>query len=290
MGIRFSHTTRLRAVSISTAVNAFLQAPRVGTVLATFTRSCYLDLAGRIVAVVLPDLLNGPLNLVVAVDSSFTFDSLPVGAPVSSSSRLIRVGDAVEISLEQTSAWTPAVAGWDDTELPRIRANLRMISSLLQTEAPDGSFAAYVHDPTRLQARALEAMDLLESGLAQPSAELLQTAARQLAGLGSGLTPSGDDVLVGTLICLSVIPGDDHRALRDAILAATQGRTTRISEAYLAAAARGEASETWHNLLRSLKESEDTAIASATRRLLAFGETSGADMLAGFVLATRALI
>lgn len=285
-----SSPTRLRAISLSRPLREFLRAPRAGTLLATFSRSAYLDLDGRILAMVLPDLLNGPLNLVVAVDPDFTFDSLPVGAPVSGSARLIRVGDAVEISLEQTSVWNPAVAGWDYTERSRIRANLRMIGSLLRTDAPDGSFAAYFHDPTRLPARALEAMNLLESGLAQPSAELLQTAARQLAGLGSGLTPSGDDVLVGTLICLSVIPGDDHRARRDAMLAATQGRTTRISEAYLAAAARGEAGEAWHDLVRSLRESENTTIESATRRVMAFGETSGADMLAGFVLTGRALI
>lgn len=281
---------RLRAISVSRPLREFLRSPRAGTVLATFSRSAYLDLDGQILAVVLPELLNGPLNLVVAVDSGFTFDRLPVGAPVSGSARLIRVGEEVEISLEQTSVWNPAVAGWDYAELPRIRANLRMIGSLLRTEAPEGSFAAYLHDPTRLPARALEAMNLLESGLAPPSSELLQTVARQLAGLGSGLTPSGDDVLVGALICLSVLPGDGLRALREAILAATQGRTTRISEAYLAAAARGEAGEAWHDLVRSLKESEKTTIEPAIRRVLAFGETSGADMLAGFVLTGRALI
>ncbi len=209
---------------------------------------------------------------------------------MSGSARLIHVGEGVEITLEQASTWNPAVAGWEHPELSRIRANLRMIGSLLQAEAPEGSFAAYFHDPTPLPARALKAMNLLGRGLAQPSAELLQAAARQLAGLGSGLTPSGDDVLVGTLICLSVLPGDDHRARRHAMLAATVGRTTRISEAYLAAAARGDAGEAWHDLLRSLRESEKTTIESASRRVMAFGETSGADMLAGFVLTARALI
>lgn len=281
---------RLRAISLSRPIYEFLRTPHTGTVLATFVRSCYLDLDGQIVVVVLPDLLNGPLNLVVAADSGFTFDSLPVGAPVSGSPLFIRVGDAVEISLEQSSVWNPAVAGWDHTNLSRIRANLRMVSSLVQTEAPDGSFAAYFHDPARLPARAIEAMKLLEGGLAQPSVELVEAAARQLAGLGGGLTPSGDDVLVGTLICLTVLPGGDHRAPRGAILAATQGRTTRISAAYLASASRGEAGEAWHDLMRSLAESDRTAVESATRGVIAFGETSGADMLAGFLLAARALI
>ncbi|HET6782142.1 MAG TPA: DUF2877 domain-containing protein, partial [bacterium] len=62
------------------------------------------------------------------------------------------------------------------------------------------------------------------------------------------------------------------------------------SEAYLMAAARGEAGEAWHRLLRVLPNGDRAAIASATRRVMAFGETSGSDMLAGFTVAFSTLI
>ncbi|MBI2122853.1 MAG: DUF2877 domain-containing protein [Armatimonadetes bacterium] len=284
-----SSIARLRSVSISKPVHAFLQVPRAGTVLSTFTRSCYLDFEGRIVAVVLPDLLNGPLNLVVAAHVGFAFDELPQGASVWSSPGTVHIGGVAEIAIHDTPTWNPELTRWDRPAFSRIRANLRIVGSVLRAEAPKGSFAVYLNDPTALAARPARAMKLLKEGLEGPSADRVAAAAQQLAGLGAGLTPSGDDVLVGTLISLSVLPDDGQHEIRDAIVSAASGRTTRISEAYLAAASRGEAGEAWHTLLHSLKESNDAEIQSATRRVIAFGETSGADMLTGFVLTARAL-
>lgn len=284
-----SSIARLRSVSISKPVHAFLQVPRAGTVLATFSRSCYLDFEGRIVAVVLPDLLNGPLNLVVAAHVGFAFDELPQGASVWTSPGAVYIGGVAEIAIHDAPTWNPELTMWHRLALSRIRANLRIVGSVLRAEAPEGSFAVYLNDPAALAARPARAMKLLEEGLEGPSADRVAAAAQQLAGLGAGLTPSGDDVLVGILISLSVLPDDGQHEIRDAIVSAASGRTTRISEAYLAAAARGEAGEAWHTLLRSLKESNDAEIQSATRRVMAFGETSGADMLTGFVLTGRAL-
>ncbi|MBI2247959.1 MAG: DUF2877 domain-containing protein [Armatimonadetes bacterium] len=289
MSNSISSIARLRSVSISKPVHAFLQVPRAGTVLSTFTRSCYLDFEGRIVAVVLPDLLNGPLNLVVAAHVGFAFDELPQGASVWSSPGTVHIGGVAEIAIHDTPTWNPELTRWDRPAFSRIRANLRIVGSVLRAEAPEGSFAVYLNDPTALAARPARAMKLLKEGLEGPSADRVAAAAQQLAGLGAGLTPSGDDVLVGTLISLSVLPDDGQHEIRDAIVSAASGRTTRISEAYLAAASRGEAGEAWHTLLHSLKKSNDAEIQSATRRVMAFGETSGADMLTGFVLTARAL-
>ena len=58
---------------------------------------------------------------------------------------------------------------------------------------------------------------------------------------------------------------------------------------YLEAAARGEASEAWHRLVDAVAENDPDRIAAAARGVMAFGETSGSDMLAGFVLAAEAL-
>jgi len=83
--------------------------------------------------------------------------------------------------------------------------------------------------------------------------------------------------------------------LRSALGAASvRGRTTRISEAYLEAAAAGEAGEAWHRLLAILRADGAAGAAddlrAAVQCILAFGETSGADMLAGFSLAMTALL
>src|SRR5207247_970195 len=49
---RVSPFPSLRALSVSRPVHTALGQPRVGQVLAAFTRSCYVDLEGRIVALV----------------------------------------------------------------------------------------------------------------------------------------------------------------------------------------------------------------------------------------------
>jgi hypothetical protein len=52
----------------------------------------------------------------------------------------------------------------------------------------------------------------------------------------------------------------------------------------LAAAARGEAAQSWHDLLEGIGGDQELA-ASSLRRILAFGHSSGAAALAGFTAA-----
>lgn len=283
-------STRLQTISLSRTVHKLIRYPRSGTVLATFARSCYLDLDGYIIALVLPDLLDGPLNLVVESDTDFRFADLPVGETVESSKAGIVIGDAVEITVGEAPIWEPRLAPWDRNDLSIVRTSMNFVQEILLGEAPEGSFATYLTDPTTLSLRARSGLGLLEEALRRRSPVSAAEAAQQLAGLGGGLTPSGDDVLVGTLLALSVIHHEDFRGLRNAIITEVRGRTTRISETYLEAAARGEAGEAWHRLIRVLPGQNRAAIMVAARRVMAFGETSGSDMLAGFALALSTLI
>ena len=282
-------SAHLQAGSLSRHVHELLQAPHSGMVLATFARSCYLDLDGHVVALVLPELLDGPLNLIVEPERDFRFDHLPVRETVESSSVGILVGSGAEISVQQASIWEPRLVRWNSNHLSPVRTNMHWVEEILLGEAREGSFSTYLTDPAGLSMRARQGVSLLEEALRRRSKVSAGEAARHLAGLGSGLTPSGDDVLVGTLLCLSVLPHENLGVLRNAIIAEVRGRTTRISEAYLEAAARGEAGEAWHGLIRVLPGHDRAAIVSAARRVMAFGETSGSDMLAGFTLAFSTL-
>ncbi|MGH2399036.1 MAG: DUF2877 domain-containing protein, partial [bacterium] len=134
-----------------------------------------------------------------------------------------------------------------------------------------------------------EGMDALYSALHHQDWPTLGYAADRLVGLGMGLTPSGDDVLAGMLIALHVLRPAVAGTARDLVMKAGRGRTTRISLAYLEAAAQGNAGEAWHALARELTGS-DPALKTAAQAVMAFGETSGADMLTGFVLAAEALL
>jgi hypothetical protein len=269
-------------------VHRWLAIPRRGQVLATFARSAYLDVGGTIIAVVHADLLNGPLNIVL--DGDVVFERIPVGTIVDGSERRIRIEGGAEIDMAHISIWEARLPRWTQGDGDGVRSSLPSVTALLLSEAPEASFAHYLRDATTVVPRVQHALSVLEAGLTQRSVEVLTRAAGELAGLGSGLTPSGDDVLIGTLVALTVCPDAGAQGFRPAILGAAGGRTTRISEVYLDAAARGEAGEAWHRFARVLPSRDDTVIVSAARRVMAFGETSGSDMLAGFILATSALI
>jgi len=246
---------------------------------------------GQIVALVAPALLNGPLNLVVEMDA--WHERVTPGAGAASTAHALRIDGGLDIGLQDAAVWDATLQAWPEEQVPMLRAHLPLLQRLLDREAPEGGLARAVSHPnastTALERRAAPAIVELARGLQRRDALLVSRAAGALAGLGPGLTPSGDDVLVGGLLSFALNP-NDSRVMRQAIISAVRDRTTRISMAYLEAAARAEASESWHRLVAALAVDDPGRIASAARGVMAFGETSGSDMLSGFVLATEALV
>lgn len=94
----------------------------------------------------------------------------------------------------------------------------------------------------------------------------------RLAGRGPGLTPLGDDVLVG-FFAASALAGHDLRPVAER----AARRTTALSATLLRLAAQGELPEAAHRLL---EEGE-------IEPLLGFGHTSGAGIALGLALAGR---
>jgi hypothetical protein len=110
-------------------------------------------------------------------------------------------------------------------------------------------------------------------------------AARGLVGRGPGLTPAGDDCLVGWLAALHTAGARGAAlltAVGPAVLAAARAGTSALSRAWLAAAVAGVVAEP----VSAFVASPDAAHRVA---LLALGATSGADCLGGYLLGRRAL-
>jgi hypothetical protein len=128
---------------------------------------------------------------------------------------------------------------------------------------------------------AQEAGQALQEGWAG-NQDRLRTAGIGLAGLGSGLTPAGDDFLTGVMLWAWLAhPNPD--SFCQSLLNVAAPRTTTLSAAFIRAAARGECSDSWHVLLSTLIAEDKSAIETAVQKVLAHGATSGADTLAGFL-------
>jgi hypothetical protein len=109
----------------------------------------------------------------------------------------------------------------------------------------------------------------------------------RVVGAGPGLTPAGDDVLVGVLAALGAVddPGaaGRRRRLVDALEPHLRG-TTEVSAHLLRQASRGLIGAAAHRLRSVLLVGSTPAdVDAAVARVLAVGATSGADAATGLL-------
>jgi Protein of unknown function (DUF2877) len=137
----------------------------------------------------------------------------------------------------------------------------------------------------------------IRGALAQGRPDQMLAAARRIIGLGPGLTPSGDDFLVGCLRGLWLIaPGQTWeyellRHLRAALLPSLDDRTTRVGAEFIRSALSGAFAEVLDQAAMALVSPVHTpTVVSAIGHLLAQGETSGTDTTHGLLTCLDALL
>ncbi len=275
-----SHRVTLtgRAVSvcsISRPAWEILQAgPAEAQVLGVFQRSLDLLVGERVLALVCPDLLNGPFHMVLECLPAVP---LPQRVPWSWEPDGLQLGPWRLWWARPPVLWEPRPPWEALTLTPAALALLRpVVMAAAQVRRSVVSAVGLGEPVPRVAAlgRALVAGD----------PEAVTRAAAALAGWGPGLTPSGDDFLAGVMLGLWAV-GDRwpvSATLCPLLYEAAAPRTTRLSRAFLAAARDGLADERWHTLLQALGAGEPEPVVRAARAILAFGATSGLDMLTGF--------
>lgn len=117
---------------------------------------------------------------------------------------------------------------------------------------------------------------------------------KKFIGLGHGLTPSGDDFLLGMLSMLQFAgcarePWKDFLEGMEAMLEASRHRTTPVSDAYLKAAVKRSYSAPVLAFYAALEHGGEDAKRRAIRDLAALGQSSGMDTLSGMLLAMKTL-
>ncbi|MGC8569059.1 MAG: DUF2877 domain-containing protein, partial [Nitrososphaeria archaeon] len=97
-----------------------------------------------------------------------------------------------------------------------------------------------------------------------------------LVGLGIGMTPSGDDFLVGVLAALK---GTDLFRDLSGVALSSAGRTNAVSAEFLRCAASGELSEDFSELIRRINSS--SPLSDVLERIAGRGHTSGLEAILG---------
>ncbi len=292
----------LVARSVSHPVQDLLQETSVARVLAVFEHACDLVTPqGDLVALVTSAVGNGPLNIVVGEKPQEQdtggrwpgffcdrFPALAAGMPARLEGRWLHVG-RLKVDLTDAKSWDPRpdwAALRDRGEV--ISQRLPLVLGFALGAAADGLLALLYPLSTPLQPpcsgteeQAGEAAALLREGWSGDLDRLRQGVA-QLAGLGRGLTPAGDDFLCGAMLWAWLAHPEPQPFCR-AVVEVAAPRTTTLSAALLRAAARGECSAAWHRLMACLSRDAEDGLAAAVREVLGYGATSGADALAGFL-------
>jgi hypothetical protein len=120
----------------------------------------------------------------------------------------------------------------------------------------------------------------------------LLTLVKPLVGLGEGLTPSGDDFLVGLLAVLHVtgaLPGSAASLVREQFCECVRLGTSQLSGEFLRCAFEGHFAEPLVLLVRALCTPETDAWPAHAATLAAVGHSSGVDAMVGIALGYRLL-
>ncbi|MEW5961894.1 MAG: DUF2877 domain-containing protein [Chloroflexota bacterium] len=247
--------------------------PFAGRVLGAHRRACNLiDEAGRILTLALPEVGNGPFAILLD-GAPGIFDDLEPRQPARSTGQALTVGQWV-ITLAGAVVWEPRLPQ------PVNPLNLELMIRQVQPYATWPNFDQTTPFDSNMARLARQAAGQLAQALTQPQHETaLATAAARLAGLGRGLTPAGDDYLLGVMAALWLTGRPEPLAT---IAKVAGPHTNALSRAFLEAAAHGEFIEPWHALALAWGRQERGAVAQAVDRIAHFGASSGRDALAGF--------
>lgn len=222
------------------------------------------------------------------------------GSVVSIEGDLLSVGSLI-ILITDAAHWDPKIKIDNPSDtLSSISRHLPRIIAILEASSIAGSCAGILEyllpsntQPCDLQDKTIDGQLLSAvinparafcQGIKRADPALSLQAAHGLAGLGTGLTPLGDDFMMGAFLGYHLLEpqGRSTDFLRDIVIG-LEGRTNALSMAFLRSAVRGEASITWHELVSSIERNSSGQLTKACQRILKTGHSSGADSLTGFV-------
>jgi len=184
----------------------------------------------------------------------------------------INISDKIFISLDNTETWDPKMLQFPDSFCLKVSSVKLLFDSTKWFESnAKNSNDKYVIEKLISGANELQHALVKRRPIKKP--------VTYLAGLGFGLTPSGDDYLLGVMASLWITK-NTHPL--DEIARLSSQKTTSLSAAYLIAASKGDFAECWHDLVRSILNQNPKNLRDSISKFTQIGASSGQDALAGF--------
>jgi hypothetical protein len=262
-----------------------------------------LTKSGKLLTLVISSEADLPQGIRLDTPTDSLFTGLQVGEPATCQNGILRIESLpLTVDLSQARVWK--------CDLPALKTDLT-------NPATESAWRAIWQALNQRQENAgadIVANDLLGQGktlrasVPQKASEAVQallqatqqfdltasSATRELIGLGSGLTPAGDDLLVGYLAGLWCVT-DGKPECREFVSALGRKvvrlsrRTNDISRAYLYHAARGQVSSRLAALAEAISRGESgEPLLSIAEDAMRLGHTSGMDAVTGLLVGLAA--
>ena len=268
----------------------FRAAPSRESVHSIFRRACNLRTdGGGLLALLAPEFGNTPHGIRVSMPAGLAFtDHLQAGLQAGCRAAVLRIaGSGVAIDLSTAAVWRSELASLRiDLARPTVATAWAVAWRALERRRrlDRDPLLRTIHQRGLALAEASGALDIDAAG----------NAIEALIGSGPGLTPAGDDLIVGFLAGLFASQGDDpaRRCFRSALGAAVTAAlasTGEISRVYLEHATLGSVTEPLAGLAGAIADgSPPSEVEHVTERALNVGHTSGGDGVLGLLLGIQA--
>ena len=242
----------------------------------------------RLLTLLASDEADLPQGIRIDAPKGFSFEGLAIGSRGTSRGGVLTLGDSLSVALTDAPRWDSHLSALHtDLSQPAVMDAWRVAwDALNQRKSSDSHLEGDCHlKISKAMGRILEATRQYEFADEAGIAALI--------GLGTGLTPSGDDVLVGYMAglwCAAHSP--EAREFLSAFgetMIRLSHRTNDISRTYLYHAARGHVSSRLFNLARAICCGADSQqVRDCTESAMRAGHTSGMETVTGFLLGLAA--
>lgn len=261
----------------------------LGTIEQVFNKAINILIKDKLYTLLSSQLDNAP-NSCRLLNKDFSVLKMSCGDDIYITNGTIHIGKHYLLSFSLCKLWHKPIIffpydriGKESYQLFLFR-QMKSLDSILATVknslfSYQGNNAFYLAASEKLNQLRSDLLHLLKNRQHQN----LGNVVRQFIGLGIGLTPSGDDYLVGLMAFLLLRNHPAEVVHSDFYQGVMQGneQTTPISAITLEKALHHEYRENMYQLMQSLVDANEIDIHSQFLNILNIGSSSGSDMLFG---------
>jgi hypothetical protein len=285
---------RQEIITVGDTASQVVQRNSTARVSGASSRGIYLQPGDDLILYLSREKFQGPLTLILADQVDFPGQLAPGILVVFQDGKIIFPDLSLQISLESARIWRPTVPTL--AHHPRrdiLEKTYQQVASLAR-ERPFYPLLEIAQFGKPAPLPGLPGIDkrlgsVLETMQGEPGQ--LAKALIHLLGAGPGLTPLGDDLILGLLLSFNrggeeIFPQKNLEEFNQIILGAAREKTTRLSFSLLTCAAQASADERLIQVLDCLLAGSDLTDQDLVQ-LLDWGSSSGMAVLAGMILALK---